>query len=126
MITYRYNQQIDPPGSFVLVNVSTGDGSQSVDQVPAQVDTGADLTVVPDSVVRQLRLASRGDMTISGFGADPEMRPTYLVQIQVHDLTAFKVEVLSDPTGSYILLGRDVLNHFRLVLDGPNQRLELD
>jgi hypothetical protein len=33
------------------------------------------------------------------------------------------VRVLADPNESVAIVGRDVLNQFRIVLDGPNQVL---
>ena len=125
MITYRYNSQVDPPAPFVLVTVKTEDGSH-VSQFPALIDTAADLSAVPMTIIERLQLVSVSDAVVRAFGSDPEIRPIYLVNIQVHDRQAIDVEVLGDPVNRHIILGRDILNHFRLVLDGPNQRLELE
>jgi hypothetical protein len=36
------------------------------------------------------------------------------------------VEVLAHPAEPFILLGRDVLNHYRILLDGPKLALEIE
>ena len=43
----------------------------------------------------------------------------YLVDIRVGSLTLPGLEVVGDDLGNEILLGRDVLNRLRLLLDGP-------
>jgi hypothetical protein len=36
------------------------------------------------------------------------------------------VKVLASLEEPYVLLGRDVLNHFRITLDGPNLVLDIE
>jgi len=87
--------------------------------------TAADMTALPMTIIERLQLVSVSDTVVRAFGHDPKRRPIYLVHIQVHDRESVEVEVLGDPVNDHVILGRDVLNHFRLVLDGPNQRLEI-
>jgi hypothetical protein len=49
-----------------------------------------------------------------------------LVQLQGHDLEPVAVEVLASRDEPYVLLGRDVLNARRVVLDGPPLVQEID
>jgi hypothetical protein len=52
------------------------------------------------------------------------MRPTYLIDLEVGNKKFTQLEVtLSLRTN--VLLGRDVLNHLRIVLNGPNQITEI-
>ncbi len=57
MTRYRYNQQLNPPAPFTHITLQAiGDGTV-LTEVPAQLDTAADMTVIPASFVEQLRLA---------------------------------------------------------------------
>jgi len=48
------------------------------------------------------------------------------VETSVHDLPAVAIRAAFGEREPHILLGRDVLNANRLVLDGPNLILEID
>jgi len=51
--------------------------------------------------------------------------PTYPLRLAIHDLSYITIEVVASSGESWVLLGRDVLNTYRLVLDGPRLGLEI-
>ena len=63
--------------------------------------------------------------TVSGFDGTPVERPLYTVRLVVRDLPPVQVRVLGGWDDEYAILGRDVLNSYRVVFDGPNLRLEI-
>jgi hypothetical protein len=125
MIRYRYNTQHTPPAPFMMVTIRTDDGGQEAGEFPARVDTGADRTIVPSAVVEALEVRECRSIVVEGMGGDLHTLPTFLVQVELRRLTPLVVEVGAHPDEPFILLGRDVLNHFRLILDGPLQTLEI-
>lgn len=126
MIRYRYNQQVSPPAPFVHVTVRGPLGGRAVSDIPAQLDTAADLTVLPSRIVDELGLLEHDQIETLGFDGHVACLPTYLIQIQVHQFAPKAIEVLASRDEPHVLLGRDVLNAYRLVLDGPGLVLELD
>jgi predicted aspartyl protease len=126
MIRYGYNRQVDPPGPFVHVTLGRHDGTGDTAEWPAQLDTGADQTVVPKQAADDLRLDQVGQISIVGFGDRPTDYFTVLVRLAVRQLPALVLEALAGPPGTCVLLGRDVLNQYRIVLDGPQLALEID
>lgn len=50
---------------------------------------------------------------------------SYSVFVQVRHQKSIEVEVVAHANEATVLLGRDVLNHLRIVLDGPNKILEI-
>jgi hypothetical protein len=93
--------------------------------VPAQVDTAADRTLLPDTLVQTLNLPQIGAVPIGGVGGLAQTMPSYPVRLGIHDLPAQTVEVVASPGEAWVLLGRDVLNAQRLLLDGPGLVLEI-
>jgi predicted aspartyl protease len=93
--------------------------------VPAQIDTAADLTVIPAGLVDELGLLPLDSVSALGFGGHLVTLPTFLVEIQIRDMSAAIVKVIASPDEPYTLLGRDVLNRFSILLDGPNLVLEV-
>jgi predicted aspartyl protease len=93
--------------------------------LPAQVDTAADRTVVPWRAVEQLGLEPMGEMQVQSFGGEIATFPAFLVQLQVREQEPMKIKVLSSQDEPYVLLGRDALNRLRLLLDGPALLLDI-
>jgi predicted aspartyl protease len=125
MVRYTYNQQVTPPAPFVHVLVRPPFAGPAGVVIPAQLDTGADLSVIPGRLVDELQLVPLDSVAALGFGGHLLTLPTFLVELQIKDMTPVTVKVLASQDESYVLLGRDVLNRFSIVLDGPNLSLEL-
>jgi predicted aspartyl protease len=125
MIRYRYAAEAEPPAPFVNVTIRCPTTGRHVDQSPAQVDTAADCTVLPRFVVSTLDLVQVGQQECRGFHGEIVLLPVFLVAVSIHDLPAVEVRAVLGEREAYILLGRDVLNAHRLVLDGPNLSLEI-
>jgi hypothetical protein len=65
-------------------------------------------------------------LPVAGFGGQVLLVPTYLVELTIRGLPAQPAEGLAHAGEPFVLLGRDVLNHHRLTLDGPGLALEVD
>jgi hypothetical protein len=65
------------------------------------------------------------ELPVGGFGGQVLMLPTYRVQLGLRQLPPLTIKAIAHADEPYILLGRDVLNHYRLLLDGPNVMLEI-
>src|SRR5262245_21759990 len=126
MIRYGYNTQVSPPAPFVLVTLRNPFTGQESPNVPAQIDPPADRTVLPDALVSALGLEFTGSSLFRGFGGVLTRRPLYGVLLGVHTFPPRLIEVLSHPDEPWVLLGRDVLNEIRALLDGPARALEID
>jgi predicted aspartyl protease len=96
-----------------------------ISDLPAQLDTAADLTVVPLAIVKQLGLLPFDSMPVRGFGGSITNVSTFLVRLGVRGKDLVAIEVLGSAQEPHILLGRDVLNRYRIVLDGPRCILEM-
>jgi hypothetical protein len=126
MIRYRYAQQLSPPAPFVNVTLRCPTtGTQAVG-LPAQLDTAADRTVIPGRVVQGLGLVEDGRALFQGFAGEVIELPVFLVEVQVHDFQPLLNRAALGANEPHILLGRDVLNVHRILLDGPQLALEIE
>ena len=125
MIRYRYNTQLQPPAPFVHLLLRNPADNNELSAVPAQIDTAADLTVLPQSLIKNLGLAQIGTLLIGGLGGITYTLPTYVVLIGIHDLVPQPIKVVASADEEWPLLGRDLLNSVRLTLDGPQSVLEI-
>ena len=122
MPSFRYRYAIGtPPSPSVLLNLTHPVTGPRVEDVPALVDTGADQTVIPERLILALGLIQLDQQLVRGFDGSPRLLPTFLTRIQVRDLPRFDLEIIASPAIENAILGRDVLNRYKVVLDGPGQ-----
>jgi hypothetical protein len=126
VIRYNYLSQFQPPAPFVYVTLRNPVSGTEQRDVPAQLDSAADRTLLPDALAQTLALPQIGTILIGGVGGITQTMPTYPVQVAIHPLPDLTIEVAASAGESWVLLGRDVLNAHRLLLDGPQQFLEID
>jgi len=124
VIRYRYVTQIHPPGPFVSVSVGNPVNGAEQRDFPAQLDSAADRTVLPAAVVQTLVLPQIGAILMGGI-TGAQLMPSYPVQLAIHNLPPQTVEVVASASESWVLVGRDILNSHRCVLDGPQLFLEI-
>jgi hypothetical protein len=125
MVRYAYNRQINPPAPFVHIAVRSPDDGADQVMVPAQIDSAAVLSVIPGSLVDQLELHPLDLVETLGFAGYLTSLPTFLVDLQVQGLASVSVKVLASEDEPYALLGRDVLNRFTSLMDGPDLVFEI-
>lgn len=87
--------------------------------MPAVVDSGADLSVVPDMVARRGRLPLIGSITVGGVGGTTRRARLYAAQVEVAGVRRI-IEVVG--LGQEALIGRNLLNDWVVTLDGPARR----
>jgi predicted aspartyl protease len=126
VIRYRYQDAVDPPAPFVQVTLIHPATGAALTGVPAQVDSGADRTVLPPRLVEALELPHLTDKPVAGLGGEVSRLPVYGVLLGVHDLPARFQAVYACDGEPWVLLGRDVLNRFRVVLDGPASAVQIE
>ncbi len=120
---YRYDLSARPPAAYLPVRVTNPDTGASVG-LPAKLDSGASMSVLPQTAVTDLALEPTGDVLASGYDRRVALLPTYNVTFAVEDYAIQDVEVAASPRRD-VLLGRDVLNYFILTLDGKNLTFDL-
>lgn len=128
MVRFRYAAQLRPPAPFVHVTLfHPDDVERKQELVPAQLDTAADSTVVPIRFIEQLELRQTGFRRAIAFAGRVKRFPTFAVTFQIRGREELiLLNVIAEGREPFVLLGRDVLNRYRILLDGPNQAVEID
>jgi hypothetical protein len=126
VIRYRYAAQLRPPAPFVSVTLRNPVTGAEQQNLPAQLDPAADRTLLPEAVVLALALPQIGTILIGGVGGVTQTMPSYPVELAIDNLPPQVVEVVASAGESWVLLGREILNAHRLVLDGPQLFVEID
>ena len=93
--------------------------------LPALIDTGADLWTLPPTAIQHLQLVPLDEIPVASYRGETVLAATYLIRMHMGSWTIDAVEIIAGGE-EYAILGRDVLNQFRLVLDGPHGVLEIN
>jgi hypothetical protein len=125
MTRFRYSEDVTPPAPFVHVKVRPLDGGVEPGWLPAQLDSAASRSVLPLRVAEEAGLVPADQIPIVGVGGHTTTMPTYLVQIEIRLLVPLTVEAVAHEDEPFVLIGRDILNQFRVLLDGPNLVAEI-
>jgi len=126
MIRYAYQESLDPPAPFVYVSLVHPTTGAALPSVPAQVDSAADRTVLPPRLVEALELRQLGERPVAGLGGEVGQLPLHGVRLGLHDLAPRFQAVFACEGERWVLLGRDVLNQFRVALNGPASAVEIE
>ena len=119
MSRHSYDREQDPPAPVVPVRVRGLTGELGV-VLPGLIDSGADCTLIPASLARELRLPQVDHLSFSGVGGQVLRAPVFAARLQLGGWSSLaRVTAFGDE----LIVGRDLLNRAVLQLDGP--RLEL-
>ena len=110
-----------PVAHVTLRNPATGD---ILSNVPMLIDTGADTTLLPSDAIEKLGMkAEEGTgFEVQVFNGDTKFLKVIKLDLLVLNKTFRGDYLLIDrPIG---ILGRNILNHLRLLFDGPGKEWE--
>ncbi|MGC8912103.1 MAG: retropepsin-like aspartic protease [Nitrososphaeria archaeon] len=114
----KYSFEYTPPAPSLTVKLTRPFSDHSL-ELKAKLDTGADITVLPQHVIDKLELIPSSLVSILSFDGKKVQRYTYFVNISFQNFEYRMVEVVGAERKD-ALLGRDILNRLKTVLDGKN------
>lgn len=115
-----YNStEFDPPAPIAYITLRNGVTGIEWSDVPMQLDTGADITLVPQEAVNRLNLTISPNTyyELAGFDGHTTVAPMVRLELIFCQRT-FRGQFLLIDRGRGIL-GRNVLNAVPLLFDGP-------
>ena len=111
-----------PPAPLARVTLRNPETGKTVSDVPMLVDSGADVTLLPQQSLTPLGIKLEPGAGYEVMGFDGKKSVVRVVTLDFVFLRrAFKGRFLVGDQ-AWGILGRDVLNHVTLVLDGPRLR----
>lgn len=112
-----------PPAPVASVSLIHPDTGRTVDDVPMLLDTGGDVTFVPAGALQTLGVEVLPDKyPLESFNGSLVMAEAAYLSLRFLDrVFRGRFLLLDQPIG---VIGRNVLNHLVLRLDGPNLQWE--
>lgn len=120
-----YDQRnFNPPAPVMEVSLSIPSMQSVILKSPALLDSGADITVIPEQIVQQLQLRYVDEITASGYDGVPKQTFLYSVKLIFDDLGDFIVRAVAS-NNDHVLVGRNILNKWSLLLEGRKKIFEI-
>lgn len=124
MSHYPYDPTYAPPIPVCDITLMARAAGRRV-ELSAIVDTGADGTIVPIRYLHHIGARRAFEASLRSQWGERRTVFLYLVDLMIGGVTLPGVYVVGDELGDETVLGRDVLNRLRLLLDGPQSVLTL-
>jgi hypothetical protein len=121
---WSYNQEVDPPAPILDIIVRHPDEPTLTVSILAKIDTAADVSAIPITLVNQIQLPMTRRLLVEGYDGVPTRILTYGAVFEVGQARFKGLRVVAFPD-DYVLLGRDILNHFYIQLNGPDLTFDL-
>jgi len=116
----KYDESFEPPAPTAKIAVRNIETGERIKDVLVLLDTGSDISLLPRSSVKSLKLEPLQDESfrLEGFdGSQTSAEVFYLQVIFSGKRFTGKYCVINDEIG---ILGRDILNQFSILYNGLN------
>jgi predicted aspartyl protease len=114
-------ENFEPPAPVAYVTLRNPVTGVLLSDVPMLIDTGADATLVPVSVIEALKISTEdSDTEVQVF--DGDIKRLKIAKLELYFLEkkfAGEYLLVDRPIG---ILGRNILNNLRMVFDGPKAK----
>jgi len=135
MSAIPYRTDDDPPYPALELVLSNAGYER---RCHGKVDTGASVTCVPQRFLNELNAVAANEVVIVGFDGRDQVTSTYHVCLQVadanwpdgvpsrfEDIEVCAIDEPADAGTVEVLIGRDVLAAWSLLLEGPHEVLHV-
>ena len=115
-----YSTEFDPSAPVIAVQITGIVHSRPRVTLPALLDTGSDFTAVPANLVSRLKLYAVRPQLFEDFSGETREEFLYGVRLGYANQPVREMQVMV--TGlPLVILGRDWLEDYYLLLNGPEQ-----
>jgi len=112
---FDYSRTYNPAAPVVQVTLRTRHGAS--DRLSAFLDTGADGTIVPLTILRQIGARYNDKRNLFGATGAGQLVGLYPIHVQIGTQLVYGINAAG--YGNEVIIGRDVLNQITVILEGP-------
>ena len=122
--TYRYDASYDPAMPVVEIEIgrALNDASPTL---TALVDSGDDATIILIAYLKQIQARRGRKKWMSGTAGGRMLVDIYSISFELGPFRQVHLEVVGGEQHEEILVGRDVIDHLSVTLNGPGGSVEI-
>lgn len=118
VLSFAYDSSYVPPAPFIPITIDGYFSNRSPVTVLAFADSGADGTMLPHDILIAVEAEYEDTVLLRGTAGGVQRLDRYTVRIRIEEKTIDSVSAVATAAGSEPLIGRDVLNHLVVTLNG--------
>lgn len=122
---HRYNPNSVWPFLTLPVTLYPREGTNGTSTIEAQIDTGADVTIVPNYLLDEIGTTEIFPTQIRSHWGERRRVNMHFIDMEVAGQRLPGVNVVADEQGDTVLLDRSILNRLLLLLDGPGRQTDV-
>ncbi len=122
--TFDYNRAYFPAAPFMEVEINNYNADAKPITISAQIDSGADATMIPISVLEEVGALFEATRLAVDFSGQRHHVDLYAASINLAGQT-FYLSVIAQENASEGIIGRDILNDLVVTLNGPAHVTEI-
>jgi len=122
-LKFRHNKADNPSSLILDLTVWNNFGKSFPEK--GKIDTGASHTVIPDYLVNTLNLKKTDETIVKSVTGMETTHYNYSVSIEIGGIKFDSFEVVAMPK-DYVLLGRDLINLWKLEIDGKTETYAIE
>lgn len=123
--TYHYDETYQPAMPVAEVVFIEPNRHRQSSPVMAIVDSGSDSTSLPIALMDELKALNIGTAHMSGIWGERRLVDIFLVSVKIGSHLLHGIRVAGIPDTNEVILGRNVLNHIPVKLNGPAFTVEI-
>ena len=112
----------NPPAPAISIEVRSPAFAMNsyAEHILALIDTGADGTLIPWSIIERLNLQQVDQVEVTGYNQrDYQLKPVFSAHISIPRLKPLIIRAIPIESDDYAIIGRDIINKWQLDLNGP-------
>ena len=117
-MSHTYDSNYTPPFPVLPIILHNSKKELSVICQKAHLDTGADSTIIPHTLLDKIESEEIDINYIQSHWGERRQISVHSIDIEVDGEYLSAIEVVRDDAGKEILIGRNVLNRLIILLDG--------
>jgi hypothetical protein len=122
--TYDYDSSYSPAIPIAEIEIGRV-GAETPLTLAALVDSGADATMIPWRFLRQIRARRSRKTWMRGTTGNRMLVDLYIISLKLGAFTLAHLEAVSNNDDDEVIIGRDILNHLIVTLNGPANTVEI-
>ncbi len=126
MAQFDYDFAYDPPAPVIPIGIANPDDDRPPLRLHALIDSGSDATLIPLSFLQRIGTYSGEQVSFRGVTGSRMIADVYRVLIHMPIGISYGIRAVATRSSGEVILGRDVLNQWRITLDGPGETVEIE
>lgn len=125
VLSFEYDTSYHPAAPCVEIEIYGYDASLGTRSIWAMVDSGADATILPVSLLNAIGADYKETAWMSGTAGGRIEVDLYSANVRIGPITTNGVHVIATADANEAIIGRDVLNQLVVTLNGHAQMTEV-